>query len=199
MPCFIKILLISTPWRSTFASAIAAHIPLISDSLAAVAAHVASKAYGFNRSIRSGQIRKGLTATAHGFDEFFVRLGLGDLIEQELHRIDRVHRMEHFAENPEAIEDFLRKKHFFLTRRGLIDVQARENALFHELAIEVDFGVTGSFEFFENHFVHAGAGFNQRGGDDRQRAAFFDVSSRAEETLRLVKRVGIHAAGEDLA
>ena len=33
----------------------------------------------------------------------------------------------------------------------------------------------------------------------RQRAALFDIAGGAEEALGLVERVGIHAAGEDLA
>ena len=43
------------------------------------------------------------------------------------------------------------------------------------------------------------AGIDQRGGDDGQRAAFLDVAGGAEEALGLVQRVGVHAAGEDLA
>ena len=134
-------------------------------------------------------------AAAHAFDKFFVRFDLSNLIEQELHRVDRVHRMQDLTQDPKAVQEVLWKEHFFLTSRGLIDVQAREYALFHQLAIEVDFRIAGSFEFFENDFVHSRAGFNQRGRDNRERAAFFDISSSTKETLRLMKEaLGVHTA-----
>ena len=43
------------------------------------------------------------------------------------------------------------------------------------------------------------AGIDQRGGDDGERAAFFDVAGRAEEALRALQGVGVDAAGEHLA
>jgi hypothetical protein len=76
---------------------------------------------------------------------------------------------------------------------------AREDALLHQLAIEVDLAVAGALELFEDHLVHARAGVDERGGDDGQRAAFLDVARRAEEALGLVQRVGVDTAGEDLA
>ena len=66
-------------------------------------------------------------------------------------------------------------------------------------AVEHDFQVAGAFELLENHFVHLAAGIDQRRGEDRQRAPFFDLAGRAEELLRLLQGVGIDAAGEDLA
>jgi hypothetical protein len=59
--------------------------------------------------------------------------------------------------------------------------------------------VTGALEFFEDHFVHAAAGVDQRGGDDRERTAFLDVARRAEEALRPLERVGVDTAGQHLA
>ncbi len=63
----------------------------------------------------------------------------------------------------------------FLVPRAL-DVDGGEYALIDQLALEDDFGVAGAFEFFEDHVVHAGAGVDQSGGDDGERAAFFDVA-----------------------
>jgi hypothetical protein len=59
--------------------------------------------------------------------------------------------------------------------------------------------VAGALELLEDHFVHAAAGVDQRGGDDGQRAAFLDVAGRAEEALRPLQRVGVDAAGQHLA
>ena len=69
---------------------------------------------------------------------------------------------------------------------------------FRNLAVEHQFRVTRAFKFFEDHFVHADAGFDKRRGDDRQRAAFFDIASRAEKALWPLQRVGVHTAGSIL-
>ena len=53
-----------------------------------------------------------------------------------------------------------------------------------DLAVEHDFAVTGALELFEDDLVHLRAGVDQRGGDDRERAAFLDIAGGAEEALR---------------
>ena len=68
-----------------------------------------------------------------------------------------------------------------------------------KFAVENDFRIAGAFEFFENHFVHAAAGIDQSGRDNRERAAFFDIARRAKETLGALQRIGIDAAGQNLA
>ena len=80
-----------------------------------------------------------------------------------------------------------------------LHVQAREDALLHELAVQAHLGVAGALELLEDHFVHARAGVHQGGADDGQRAAALDVAGRPEEALGLVQGVGVHAAGEDVA
>ena len=55
------------------------------------------------------------------------------------------------------------------------------------LAVEHEFHVAGAFELFENHLVHAAAGFDERGGDHRERAAVVDIAGGAEKPLRFVK------------
>ena len=79
------------------------------------------------------------------------------------------------------------------------DVDRREGALVGQLAVEDDFRIAGALELLEDHFVHAAAGIDQRGGDDGQRAAFLDIARRAEEALRPLQRVGIDTAGQHLA
>jgi hypothetical protein len=68
-----------------------------------------------------------------------------------------------------------------------------------ELAVEHDLAVAGALELLEDDLVHARAGVDERGGDDRERAALFDVARRAEETLRALQRVGVDAARQHLA
>ena len=76
---------------------------------------------------------------------------------------------------------------------------AGQMRLVDQPAIEHDFQVAGAFELLEDHLVHLAAGVDQRRGDDRQRAAFFDLAGRAEEALGPLQGVGVDAAGEDLA
>src|SRR5262249_16826020 len=139
-----------------------------------------------------------MSRPTHRLDKVLVRFGMRDLIEQELHRVDRIHRMKHLAEDPEPVDDFLRNEHFFLTCRGLIDIQARENTLFHQLAIQVNFGITGTLKLLENDLVHPGARLNERRSDDGKRAALLDVARRTKKALRLMESVGVDTAGEDL-
>ena len=87
----------------------------------------------------------------------------------------------------------------FLAGARLVDVDRREDALVHQLAVEMDLAVAGALELLEDDVVHAAAGVDQRGGDDRQRAALLDVAGGAEEALRPVQRVGVDAARQHLA
>ena len=90
-------------------------------------------------------------------------------------------------------------KQFLLARAGRLDVDGRENAAVHQRAVQMHLHVAGALELFKNDFVHAAAGVHQRRGHDGERAAFLDVARRAEKALRLVQRVGVHAAGQDFA
>ncbi len=58
--------------------------------------------------------------------------------------------------------------------------------------------VAGSLELFEDDFVHAGAGIDEGGGDDGERAAFLNVAGRAEEALGALQGVGVYAARDTL-
>jgi hypothetical protein len=108
-------------------------------------------------------------------------------------------RVEHLAQHPDAVEVLLRDEQLFLPRAALLDVDGREHAPVGELPIEVDLHVAGALELLEDHVVHARAGVDERGGDDGERAALLDVARRAEEALRPLQGVAVHAAREHLA
>ena len=61
-------------------------------------------------------------------------------------------------------------------------------------AVEVQLHVAGAFEFFEDQFVHPAAGFGQRGGENGQAAAFFDVACASKKFLWLDQRLGFDPA-----
>src|SRR5271166_4103759 len=126
----------------------------------------------------------------HRFEEVCVRLGLAQFPEQELDRVNGAHRVEDAAQHVHFLENVRRHEQFLLPGPGPCDIHGREGALVGDFAVEDDLGVPGALELFEDDFVHARTGIDERGGDDRQRAAFFDIPRRAEETLWPLQRVG---------
>src|SRR5205823_6419938 len=90
-----------------------------------------------------------------------------------------------------------RNEQLFFSGAGTLNINRGKGALVHQLAVENDFTVARSFEFFEDDIVHAGTSVDERGGNDGQRAAFFDVPRGTEETLRTLQSVGVHAAGKN--
>ncbi len=104
-----------------------------------------------------------------------------------------------FLQHPHAVQFLGRHQQLFLTRSGAVDVNRGKDALVHQAAIEIDFHVAGAFELFEDDVVHAAAGVNQCGGDDGERAGFFDVARGGEETARPLQGVGVNTAGKHLA
>src|SRR5690606_36907339 len=119
----------------------------------------------------------------HRREEVLVGLGILHLVEEEFHRIDRAHLHEDAPEDPHLGELVLLDQQLFLAGAGLADVERREDALVGDLAVEHDLRIAGTLELLEDHLVHAAAGVDQRGGDDREAAAFLDVARRAEEAL----------------
>ena len=91
-----------------------------------------------------------------------------------------------------------RHQGFFFACSRTGDVDGRKDPFVRDLAIEDEFGIAGAFELFEDHFVHAAAGIDQRGGENRQRAAFFDIARRAEKALGSLQSVGVDAAVSSL-
>ena len=107
--------------------------------------------------------------------------------------------MQELAQDPHLGELALVGDELLLTRAGAVDVDRREYALLGDAPVEVDFAVTGALELLVDDVVHLRAGIDERRGEDRQAAALLDIARRAEETLRTLQRVGVHAAGQHLA
>src|ERR1035437_6463973 len=103
---------------------------------------------------------------AHVVEELLVVAGLGGLVCEKLHGVDRRERVDDAAEDPGALEVFLGDQQLFLTRAGALDVDGREDALVDQLAVEDDFHVAGTLELFEDDLVHARAGVDEGGGDN---------------------------------
>ena len=108
-----------------------------------------------------------------------------------------VERVQHPAQLDRDRQLVGREQQLFLAGRGLVDVDRREDPLVGDLAVELELGVAGALELLEDHRVAGRAGLDQRGGEDRQRAAVLDVARRAEEPLRRVQRGRVDTAGQD--
>src|SRR5437764_1072462 len=172
----------------------------LNPSATAQTASATSTAYQHQRAAASERADgTSIPLPAHRVEELLVALGAAHLAEQELHRVDDVERVQELPQDPDAVELLVVHEQLFLARSRAVDVEAREDALLHQLAIEHDLRVTRSLELLEDHFVHARSRVDQRRADDGQRAAFLDVAGRAEEPLGLVECVRVDAAGEDLA
>src|SRR6266850_7829916 len=135
----------------------------------------------------------------HRLEEFAVRLGVLHLVEQEFDRRELVHGVQELAQDPHLGELALVGDELFLARAGAVDVHRREDALFRDAPVEVNFAVAGAFEFLVDDVVHLGAGVDQRRGEDGQAAAFLDVARGAEEALGPLQGVRIHATRQHLA
>src|ERR1044071_4777823 len=72
----------------------------------------------------------------HRVEEFLVRLRALHARQQELHRVDDVQRVQQLPQDPHAVYDGLTEEELFLARARLVDVEAREDALLHQLAVE---------------------------------------------------------------
>src|SRR5882672_7765506 len=79
----------------------------------------------------------------HRGQEFLVRLGELELVQQQLHPLDGVELGERLAKEPDLLELVLLEEQLFLPRARLLDVDGREDPLVHQPAVEVDLHVAG--------------------------------------------------------
>jgi len=82
----------------------------------------------------------------------------------------------------------------FLARARTVDVDRREGPLLGDAAIQMDFRIARAFEFFENDVVHFRSGVDQRGGENGQAAAFFDVAPPHRKIASAAAAHSVHAA-----
>ena len=107
--------------------------------------------------------------------------------------------MQQLAQDPHLRKLALVGDELFLARAGAVDIDRGEYALLGDAPIQMDLAVAGTLEFLVDYIVHLGSGVDERGRKDRKAAALLDVARSAEEPLRTLQRVGIHATGEHLA
>src|SRR6185437_9360724 len=81
----------------------------------------------------------------HVLQEFRVIADLLETANEKLHGFDGRQRVEHLAEDPDALQVFLGDEQLFLAGAAALDVDGREHALVDQFAVENDFAVAGAF------------------------------------------------------
>src|SRR5579875_2869526 len=127
-------------------------------------------------------------------EELGVAARLAHLLHEKLKCLLRLQRVQHAAQLPDDLELFRREQDLLLAGAGRVHVDSGEQPLVGEFAAQPQLHVAGALELLEDDLVHPGAGLDQRGREDRQRAAVLDVARRAEEPLRRVERGRVDAA-----
>ena len=127
--------------------------------------------------------------TVHAHQEFIVVFGFFQTVFYEVHCLYRVHIGKILAENPHAIQRLLVLQQVIATSAGSNDIDSREDALVGQVAVELQFHITSTFELFKDHFVHFGTGIYKRRSKDGQRTTAFNVAGSTEEAFRLVQCV----------
>src|SRR5215831_1910139 len=150
-----------------------------------------SGAWGFPS--RSGADR----GLLHLEQELGVALGALHPVHEHLECLLWLERVQHPAELPDDLQLVWGQQQVFLAGAGGVHVDGREDPLVGELPAQPQLHVAGPLELLEDHLVGTGAGLDQGGGEDRDRAAMLDVARRAEEPLRRVERGRVHAPGHD--
>src|SRR5581483_2226351 len=126
----------------------------------------------FRRAARSGVL------DLH--QELAVALGLLEALEQELEGLLSVECGEHTTQLPDDRDLVLAHEEFLAASTRLDGVDRREDPLLGEVAAQPDLHVAGALELLEDHLVNLGAGLDERGREDGERATVLDVARGTE-------------------
>src|SRR5580658_7856208 len=91
-----------------------------------------------SRQLPTEARRRSLQRT-HIRQKLAIRFRLAQLVDQQLHRFHRRERVQHLAQDPDPRQIFPRNQQLFLTRPGALNVDGREHALIHQLALQNNF------------------------------------------------------------
>src|SRR5712671_7302854 len=77
------------------------------------------------------------SSAPHRFEELGVGLGGAQLVDQELRRLELVHREEQLPQHPHLLQDRLVDQQLLAARAGAVDVDRGIDALLMHAAVEV--------------------------------------------------------------
>src|SRR5258705_5824599 len=88
-------------------------------------------------SWKGDEIYSVLSRAGHRRQEFRIRLRLRKSSAEQLHGLNGRERIQHLAQNPDAIEFVRRHQEFFLARSRAVDIDSREDALVHQASVQI--------------------------------------------------------------
>ena len=80
------------------------------------------------------------------------------MVADGVHGLDGVHLGNELADDPHAVERGLVLQQVVAACRALYEVDGRVDALVGQHAVELELGVAGTLELFEDDLVHLAAG-----------------------------------------
>src|SRR5215218_5823342 len=129
--------------------------------------------------------------------ELGVGAGLLELGDQEFQFRGGLEGVQDAPDLPDPLGLGRFHEELFLARRGVLDVYGRVEPAVRQLPVEPELHVARSLELLEDDLVHPAAGLDQRGRQDRKRAAVLDIPGCPEELLGRVQSGGVNTARED--
>src|SRR5690606_12502320 len=121
-------------------------------------------------------------------DELGVVGRIGEALDEQVRRFRGAQRTQQLAQNVHSVQLGLGEQELLLARARLVNVDGREDAPLGQPAVQMQLAVAGALELFVDDVVGPAARLDERGGDNRQAAAFLDVAGRAEKALRAPQR-----------
>src|SRR5699024_3419565 len=105
--------------------------------------------------------------------------------QETLCKVVRVlHRL---SDHPHFFQVIFGNEQLFFSRAGAHNINRWENSSFSKTPVKMQFHIPGPFKFFINDIIYAGTGIDQGCRKNRQTAAFFDIASCSEKTLRAME------------
>ena len=122
----------------------------------------------------------------HFHQELFVGTRVFQTLLHEVHRLNTAHIANKLTDDIHAIERTLVEQQVVAAGRTLDEIDSWEDALVGKCAIQLQFHVTRSLEFFKNHLIHLRTGVGQCRCNDGERTTIFDVTRSTKEAFRLL-------------
>ena len=137
------------------------------------------------------------TNIVHFHQEFFVGTRVFQTLLHEVHRLNTAHIANKLTDDIHAIERTLVEQQVVAAGRTLDEIDSWEDALVGKCAIQLQFHVTRSLEFFKNHLIHLRTSVGQCRCNDGERTTISMLRAAPKEAFRLLKRIGIDTTRED--
>ena len=126
-----------------------------------------------------------LLALLHRIKELTISFVFAQLVNQPVGGINILHFMEQFSQDINPCKFGFIGNEFFSSSAGPADIDCRKYSFFSNSSIQVNFLITGTFEFFKDYLIHSGASINQSSSNNSQTAAAFYISCCSKKSFWL--------------